>query len=216
MEAAERHRQPGFDELTRQIDGAGKLIGLHADEADQGAAAGALDVGDDAVDADARVGLVDRPGDDVDIRSQHLALAAVFSQPVERSQGIGGNVRPQPSDRIAVVVVMRGLDQHQLEGRSLRRGGHESAFWLLRGQSRRLKGVVKRRLDGAVEVSASVGIYGESPSRRHLCESRSGAHASLYHIEHHAASATAWLTSRLAAAARNVATALSTTEDRAL
>jgi len=99
MEAAERHRQPGLDELTRQIDGAGKLIGLHADEADQGAAAGALDVGDDAVDADARVGLVDRPGDDVDIRSQHLALAAVSPRPYraarvlegmwERSQVIG-------------------------------------------------------------------------------------------------------------------------------
>jgi hypothetical protein len=78
------------------------------------------------------------------------------------------------------------------------------------------KGVVKRWLDGAVEVSASAGIYGESPSRRHLCQSRSGGHASLYHIEHHAASAMAWLTSRLTAAAQNVATALLTTEERAL
>ena len=132
MEAAQRHRKAGLDELAGQIDSARKLVGLDAYEADQGSATRALDVGDDAVSADARVGLVDRQGDNVDIRSQHLALAAVFRQSVERGQGIGGNVRPQPSDRIAVVVVMRGLDQHQLEGRALRRGGHEFAFWLLR------------------------------------------------------------------------------------
>src|SRR4030095_7972609 len=62
----------------------------------------------------------------------HLAPAAVLAQAMERGQRVGRNVRAQPGDWIAVVVVVRGLDQHQLEGRFARGGAHERAFWSLR------------------------------------------------------------------------------------
>ena len=43
VEAADADRQPGVEERPRQIDRARKLVGLHADEADQRAAAFAAD-----------------------------------------------------------------------------------------------------------------------------------------------------------------------------
>ena len=124
MEAAQRHRIAALEELARKIDGAGKLVGLHADQADQCLAAGALDLRHQALRADARVGLVDRPDDDLDVGAQHLAALAVLAQAIERGQGVRRNVRPQPRDWIAVVVIMRRLDQDQLEPGFLRRPAH--------------------------------------------------------------------------------------------
>ena len=92
VEAAHRHRQAGLEELAGEIDGARKLVGLDADQADQRLAAAALDVGDDAVGADPRIGLVERLDDDVDVRPQHLAPAAILAQAIEGGQGIGRDI----------------------------------------------------------------------------------------------------------------------------
>ena len=124
MEAAHRHRQAGLEELAGEVDGARELVALHADQADQRLAAAAPDVGDDAVGADPRVGLVERLDDDVDVRPEDAAPAAILAQAIEGSQGIGRDMRAQPCDRIAVVVVMRRLDQDKPEGRFLRFGSH--------------------------------------------------------------------------------------------
>jgi hypothetical protein len=97
----------------------GELVGLHAHQADQAASAGPLEVGDDAIRPHTGVGLVERLDNDVDVRTQHLPMAAVLAQAVEGGQRVGRDVRAQPGDRIAVVVVVRRLDQHQLEGGSL-------------------------------------------------------------------------------------------------
>ena len=118
MEAAHRHRQAGLEELAGEIDGARELVGLHADQADQRLAAAALDVGDDAVGADPRIGLVERLDDDVDVRPQTPRRAAILTQAIERGQGVGRDMGAQPGDRIAVVVVVRRLDQHELEDRT--------------------------------------------------------------------------------------------------
>ena len=111
MEAAHRHRQAGLEELAGEVDGARELVALHADQADQRLAAAALDVGDDAVGAHPRIGLVERLDEDVDVGPEHAALAAILAQAIERGQRIGRDVGAQPSDRIAVVVVVRRLDQ---------------------------------------------------------------------------------------------------------
>ena len=50
---------------------------------------------------------------------KHAALAAVLTQAIERSQGVGRDMGAQPRDRIAVVVVMRRLDQDEVESRTL-------------------------------------------------------------------------------------------------
>lgn len=101
---------------------------MYTDKADQTLAPRATDVGDDTVGTNARVGLVKRPGDDVDTLAERLALATVLSQSVQRGQGIGGNVRLQPGNRIAVVIVMSRLNQDQFKVRLLRRGTHRFQF----------------------------------------------------------------------------------------
>ena len=119
MEAAQRHRQACLDELAGEIDGARELVALHADQADQRLAAAAPDVGDDAVRPDSDIGLVQRLDDDIDVRPQNLASPAILPQAVEGGQGIRRDMRLQPRDRVAVIVVMRRFDQHQLEDRLL-------------------------------------------------------------------------------------------------
>jgi hypothetical protein len=64
MEAAHRHRQAGCEELTGEIDGVRKLVGLDADQTDQAAPAAPLEVSDDAVGPDPDVGLVERLDDE--------------------------------------------------------------------------------------------------------------------------------------------------------
>jgi len=92
-----------------------KLVGLHADQADQGLAAGAADVGNDAVRPHPGVGLVVRLDQDLDVRPENRTAPAIFGQAVERRQGVGWDVGSEPSDWIAVVVVVRRLDQDQME-----------------------------------------------------------------------------------------------------
>ncbi len=115
MKAADAHRQTGGEERLRQIDRARKLVGLHADQADQRAAAFAADHADDLVGADAPVGLVVGVQPDVDARPQHFAARGVFGQRIQAGQRVGRDRRAQPLDRIAVVVVMRRLDHHEVK-----------------------------------------------------------------------------------------------------
>ena len=111
MEAAHRHRQAGLEELAGKIDGTRELVALHADQADQRLAAAALDVGHDEVGAHPRIGLVERLDLDVDVGPQDAAATAILTQAIEGSQRIRRDVGAQPSDRIAVVVVVRRLDE---------------------------------------------------------------------------------------------------------
>ena len=115
MEAAHRHRQAGRQELAGEIDGVRELVGLDAHQADQALAAAALEIGDDPVGADPDIGLVERLDDDIDVRPKNLTLPAILTQPIEGGQGVGRDVRLQPGDRIAIVVVMSRLDQNELE-----------------------------------------------------------------------------------------------------
>ena len=119
MEAAHRHRQAGGEEMAREVDGTRELIGLHTDQADQRLAAGPLDIGHDLVRADAGVGFVKRLDENIDVRPQNLTLQAIFPKAIEGRERIGRNVGLEPRDGIAVVVVVRRLDQHQVKGCSL-------------------------------------------------------------------------------------------------
>ena len=92
-----------------------KLVGLHADQADQRSAALLADQVDDAFGPNPAVGLVICVQANFDIRSQHLTAAGVFSERVETSKRIGGNCGADPLDRIAVVIIVRWLDQHEMK-----------------------------------------------------------------------------------------------------
>ena len=118
----------------------GKLVGLHADQADQPAASAAADLLDDLVGPDAGVGLVPDGDPDLDVVAQHAALGAVERKAVQRRQRVGGNRRARPLDDIALVVVVRRLDQEKMEGLSFHRwrcGNVRSSRIEIRQQRRR-------------------------------------------------------------------------------
>ena len=124
VEAADAHRDARRAQGTCNIHGAWELIGLHAHQADQAAAR--LDRADDSLGPDARVGLV--PGGDADLDgiAQNPPLDAVERQAVHRGERVGRDRRLRPLNDVAVVVVVRRLDQEQ--GKDLPVGGKCGAF----------------------------------------------------------------------------------------
>ncbi len=99
----------------RDMQRARILVGLHADQADETEIIVGAHFRDDAVDAHARIGLVDGDDVDLDIGTQDFALGAVVEQAVDAGQGVRRHRRAEPADDIAVVVVMRRLHQHDAE-----------------------------------------------------------------------------------------------------
>ena len=97
-----------------EIEGARKLVRLHADKADQ-AGTGLRDGAGDAFRPDARVGLVGSENLDVDVWTQRPPLGAFQRYSVQGGEAVGGDGRTQPLDDIAVVVVVRRFDQMELK-----------------------------------------------------------------------------------------------------
>ena len=80
------------------VDGARKLVGLHADQADQPAAAARRGSARMiALGPDARVGLVPDRDPDLDVVAQHAPLGAVEREAVQRRQRVGRDRRAQPT-----------------------------------------------------------------------------------------------------------------------
>ena len=115
VEAADDDRDAGVAQRLGDMQRARILVRLHADQADEAEIIVGAHLGDDAVDADARIGLVDRRDLDVDVGPENFALRAVVEQAVDAGQRIRRHRRAEPADDIAVVVIMRRLDQHDAE-----------------------------------------------------------------------------------------------------
>ena len=115
MEAAHDDRDAGGAERPRDIERAGILVRLHADQPDQAEAAVALEAREQRRHVDAGVGLVDRLDLDLDVRAEHLPLGAIAGDAVNRGQRIRRNRRAPPADDVAVVAVVRRLDQNEQE-----------------------------------------------------------------------------------------------------
>ena len=98
----------------RDIERAGKLVGLHADQHHH-AHVGGFDQARDFLGADLRVGLVERMDVEFDIGAEHAAVRAIGRQAIDRGQRIRRDRRAIPLNDIALVVVMRRLDQNQTE-----------------------------------------------------------------------------------------------------
>src|SRR6266567_1946403 len=123
MEAADTDLHTGGKERPGDIDGARKLVRLHPDEPDQGAAAGLADRPDDTLRTHPPVRLVIRVQEYLCISTNDLAPLGIFREAVQAGQGIGGNGGTKPLDRVAVVVIVRWLDDDKMQqrGRSIRR-----------------------------------------------------------------------------------------------
>jgi hypothetical protein len=71
-----------------------------------------------AIGTDAGVGLVIGVDDDLDFVAEHAPLGAVEGKPVQRRERIRRDDRAKPLDHVAVVVVMRRLDEREDEALS--------------------------------------------------------------------------------------------------
>ena len=115
MEAADHHRKARGAELAREVERVRELVGLDSHQPDQRPGAAPLDVAGDARRNDMLVALVDRMEVEADVRPQHAAFGGIAGEAVQRGERVGGQDRPPPDDRIAVVVIMRRLDHVEIE-----------------------------------------------------------------------------------------------------
>lgn len=83
VEPADAHLKAGIEKGLGDVDGTRELIGLHANQGDERLSAVPLDLLNDLLPANARVGLVNGMQDDVDIGTKDLPLAAIVGQTVE-------------------------------------------------------------------------------------------------------------------------------------
>ena len=111
MEAAHDDLDAGVEELFSDVDRAGKLISLHANEADH-CAVRSLQAADQFVETHDRIGLVDHLDFDVDILSKNVPAPALVHQAVDHGQRIGRYGGTCPLDDITVIIIMGRLDQN--------------------------------------------------------------------------------------------------------
>ena len=83
-------RQALFPERPHQIQGAGILVGLHADHGDKRFAAGTLYLAHDAGRSHSPIGLVERVDPDLDAVAQNLAHRAIPGKPFKQASVLEG------------------------------------------------------------------------------------------------------------------------------
>ena len=115
MKASHNDGYPGVPERPRDIERAGVLVRLNADQPDKTEIAMRSQAGEKSWRVHSGVGLVDHRDVDGDVRPEHLPLGAIGRDAVYGGERIGRDHRAPPADHIAVVVVVRRLDQEQLE-----------------------------------------------------------------------------------------------------
>ncbi len=115
MEAAHRDLNAGGAERLGDVQRARKLVRLHADQAEHAEIAVLAETPDQLLDVDACIGLVDDVDVDLDVVAQGLALRRIERQAVNRGERVRRDQRPPPADDVAIVVVMRGFQEDELE-----------------------------------------------------------------------------------------------------
>ena len=111
MEAADGDRHAASAKLAADVERTGKLIRLNADERDK-AAAGGLDPVGNPGNVDDRVAFVIDVDLDIHVGTEDAFVGALREQAVDAGEAVRGDCRAPPLDDIAVVVVMRRLDQN--------------------------------------------------------------------------------------------------------
>ena len=114
VEAADADRNARRAQGTRDVHDARKLVRLHADETDEPPSARLGDLVGDAVGPDAGIGLVN--GKDLDVHvGERPGFDGGVRDAVKAGERVGRQGRPEPLDDVAVVVVVRRLDQKEQE-----------------------------------------------------------------------------------------------------
>src|SRR5262249_5306829 len=95
--------------------GGGRLSRPHPASATKADPAVSAEPGEQWPDFHARMDFVDDRDVDGGVGSQYPPLRRIAPQAVENRQRVRGDERPHPLDDVAVVVVVRRLDQNELE-----------------------------------------------------------------------------------------------------
>ncbi len=105
----------GSPERPRNVEGARILVRLDTDQRNHAETTVTPQTGDECRHIDAGVRLVDHLDVDVDVRTEDAPLRAIRRNAVDGGERIRRNHRAPPPDHVAIVVVMRRLDQHEEE-----------------------------------------------------------------------------------------------------
>src|SRR5262249_11151589 len=100
---------------TCDVDGTRKLIRLDADKTNEAKALIAPELPDDCRNSNACVGLIYRPHRDLDTGAEHSSLCSAKSKPIEHRERVRRHRRSQPTNDIALLVVVRWLDKQDVK-----------------------------------------------------------------------------------------------------
>ena len=106
VEAADGDGYPGFPKQSRDVEGAGILIGLNADERNKPETAVTPKAGQERRHVDACVRLVDRFDIDGDVWPENPPLGAIGRDAVHGGERIRRAHRAPPTDDVSILVVM--------------------------------------------------------------------------------------------------------------
>ena len=114
MESADHHRHACCPERARKIEGAGKLVRLNPDQPDKSLAV-SLYPSRHRLDVDDLVALVIGLELDVDVGTERLLLGASGQKSVDAGEAVRRDGGEPPLDHVAVVVIVRRLDEDDPE-----------------------------------------------------------------------------------------------------
>jgi hypothetical protein len=92
-----------------------KLVGLNAYQPDHPPSAGAGNHPDQPVGSNPPIRLVDCCNADFDVFAEYLAVSAVGHQAMHGGQSVGGDEGTAPLEGIALLVIVRGLDEDEMK-----------------------------------------------------------------------------------------------------
>ena len=99
----------------------GILVGLHTDKPDKPEVSVAAEIGDDMVNIHALIGFIDGRDGNFNVVSKHVAPRGIDRDRIDRGERVRRHDIAIPANDVAVVVVMRWLDQQDPKTTLVRR-----------------------------------------------------------------------------------------------
>src|SRR5262245_51495422 len=115
VEAADNHIHPGSTESPGKIDSAWVLIGLYPHQAHHSFPAGSLAAPDNLGNVDLMDGFVKEFNRHFQILTQRSTPLDIFSERIETGQRVAWQYPSPMTQYIAIVIVLRGFKQHDVE-----------------------------------------------------------------------------------------------------
>ena len=115
VKAADHHLYARGQQRAGNVERAGELVRLHADQPDQSDPAMAGDAPGDRLRPHPGVGLVDGQHVDGEVGAEHVPRGGAQRQAIDGGERVRRHGRAEPLHDIAVGIVMRRLDEDELK-----------------------------------------------------------------------------------------------------